>query len=139
MLRGRNTVFHFSLRFTDYGSRITSQSLPVVPSPARYHRPLLVSFALTYLFLVGDAISSNATSPSDFSGLLNDTAPLTQAITTDQEALAVISSLLAKNKTGITATQRKPSRKTQKTELPNKLIPLGIQFIREIAIYHWAS
>jgi len=103
------------------------------------HRCLLFAVTLIFLFFAGDAISSTATATSDFSALLNETEPLTPTITTDQEALAMISSLLMDKRSGTSAFQRKRSRKIRKISIPDELTQSGIQLIREIAIFHWAS
>ena len=112
---------------------------PAFVHPALTPHCLFVCLALTYLFFPGEAISSNTTSPFDFSILQAETAPLTHTITTDQEAISVFSSLLEKKGIGFRTFPWKPSQKPQETSQSDELIQLGIQFIREIAIFHWAS
>ncbi|MEC4673034.1 MAG: hypothetical protein VST68_02480, partial [Nitrospirota bacterium] len=51
----------------------------------------------------------------------------------------MISPFLIEKRSGSRASLRKQSRNIKKTSIPDELAPLGIQFIREIAIFYWSS
>jgi len=88
---------------------------------------------------MGESPRAYESSPTDFSTLLKRTDRLPFTISSDQEALSVISPFLGWNSQFTGKTQKISPGNSSKSVIPPDLADSGIELILEITLLHWAQ